>query len=91
MCVSCASTGLCGGQRVTAVPTATTVDNGLMGNGWRPIAELRSGHYAVGLLDDGHEVDIFRARSTLLNVATGAKIAGVIGWHMRDVKPLNGN
>ena len=28
MCASCASTGLCGGPRVTAVPTATRSDDG---------------------------------------------------------------
>lgn len=49
-----------------------------MENGWRPIAELRPGHYAVGLLDDGHEVDIFRAGNQVLNAATGAKIANAV-------------
>ena len=33
MCVSCASTGLCGGQRVTAVPTATARGNPGHGQG----------------------------------------------------------
>jgi len=52
-----------------------------MDNAWQPIAELRPGHYAVGLLDDGHEVDILRAGAAILNVATGEKIAGVTSWH----------
>lgn len=61
-----------------------------MGNEWRPIAELRPGHYAVGLLDDGHEVDIYRAGGRLCNVATGEKIEGVTSWHplrIRDRAP----
>jgi len=52
-----------------------------MDNAWRPIAELPAGHYAVGLVDDGHEVDIFRVGAAVLNVATGEKIEGVVSWH----------
>lgn len=61
-----------------------------MKNGGRPIAELRPGHYAVGRLDDGREVDIFRAGNQVLNVATGAKIDNAVSWHpprIRDKSP----
>jgi hypothetical protein len=51
-----------------------------MDQDWRPIAELKPGHYAVGLLDDGHEINIYRAGGHLLNVATGAKIDNATGW-----------
>lgn len=51
-----------------------------MDQDWRPIVKLKPGHYAVGLLDDGHEVDIFRAGPVLLNVATGAKIDNAVSW-----------
>jgi hypothetical protein len=37
VCVNGASTGLCGGQRVTAVPTATEAGNG----GYTPRGSLR--------------------------------------------------
>ena len=46
---------------------------GPMENGWRPISDLRAGHYAVGLPDDGYEIDIYRAGEWLLNVATGGR------------------
>ena len=55
-----------------------------MDKGWRPIAELRSGHYAVGMLPDGQEVDIFRAGNQILNVLTGTKIDGVMSWQPRE-------
>lgn len=61
-------------------------DNARMDNAWRPIAELRPGHYAVGLLEDGHEVDILRAGDKLLNVATGKNIESVTCWHPSRIR-----
>lgn len=63
---------------------------GRMQKGWRPIAELLPGHYAAGRLDDGGEVHIFKAGFSLLNVATGEKIAGVVSGRslpIRDKSP----
>lgn len=51
-----------------------------MDKDWRPLAELRPGHYAAGLLDDGHEANIYRAGAFLCDAATGEKITRVIGW-----------
>ncbi len=58
-----------------------------MENNWRPIAELRPGHYAVGRLADGHEADIYRAGTWLIDVATGKKIAGVIACRSLQIRP----
>jgi hypothetical protein len=55
---------------------------------WRPIAELKSGRYAVGRLVDGGEADIYRAgRDCVWDVATGETIAGVTAWRRRDPAP----
>ena len=56
-----------------------------MDSPWRPIAELRPGHYAVGLCTDGHEINIYRAGEGLVNVVTGEEIdgvEGVSGWRV---------
>jgi hypothetical protein len=49
-------------------------------------SDLPVGHYAVGVLADGEEVDIYRASATLLmNVATG-QLVTVTAWHKPDKK-----
>jgi hypothetical protein len=46
---------------------------------------LPIGHYAVGLAEDGHEVDIYRVSgSEIWNVATGLPVASLLFWRRED-------
>lgn len=43
---------------------------------WQALDSLRVGHYGVGLLADGEEVDIYRSSETCIwNVANGLPVS----------------
>jgi hypothetical protein len=49
---------------------------------------LPIGHYGVGVADDGHEVDIYRASvSEIWNVATGLPVAIALAFWRRSDGP----
>jgi hypothetical protein len=56
-----------------------------MEQGWRPIAELRTGCYAIGLSADGHELDIYKTGAVVLNVATGEKLSDIVSWQVARI------
>jgi hypothetical protein len=57
-----------------------------MDTAWKPISTLPLGHYAVGLLDDGQQADIYRAApGQLLDAASGVVLARVRCWRPREV------
>jgi hypothetical protein len=57
-----------------------------MDTAWKPISTLPLGHYAVGLLDDGQQADIYcAAPGMLLNAASGAVLVSVRYWRPREI------
>jgi hypothetical protein len=54
---------------------------------WKPMDQLKAGHYATGLLSDGTEIGIFFDGRALWNITTGARADNVIRWQQQRLQP----